>query len=312
MGKRKTIKINQKEAARITRRIHKSTRHEIMEEFKSLQNLSCTEAKSASGRTHLGNNIVDAFTLIERIHAKGDQNVSFYEFWKQRSEFKKKPYVKKMLDFYKTRDIDEIRKLKYIYNLYFSSIAIFRPIMAIEVYCRVKASRVLDFTMGWGGRLVGACALNLEAYYGIDLNTHLKTPYTKMVNMLKSDSSVKTDIDLQFKDALEVDYSKMKYDTVLTSPPYYATERYRTKKTNHPQTQYTKLDWNTKFYVPLLTKTYKHLSKGGRYCVNVPETIYKDVCVKVLGKCHEKILLKKGKRSANEKYKEYVYVWMKQ
>ena len=299
-------KISQNEAQRIVQRLHPSSSEKALREFETLRKrMTCPKAKQAASRTTLGNSIVDTFTLIERLHAKGEQNISFYEFWQQRAEFKKKPYVKKMLEFYETRNIDEIRKLRYIYNLYFSAITIFRPVMAMELYCRVNARRVLDFTMGWGGRLVGACALNLEAYYGIDLNTHLREPYNEMVRTLKKSSDMNTHIQLYFQDALTIDYSRMDYDTVFTSPPYYRMEVYR--KGN--STAWSESDWNTRFYTPIIKKTYAHLKPEGHYCLNVPDKIYREVCIHILGKCTRKILLKKGERKKGESYKEYIYIW---
>ena len=298
---RKTLKTS------IAQRINPVTVQMASDEFLKLRGImTCAKAKKTSVRTTLGNNVVDAFTLRERLHTKGHQGISFYEFWNRRKEYMRKPYIQKMLDFYKSRNIEEVRKYKYIYNLYFSSISIFRPIVAIDLYCKVKAKRVLDFTMGWGGRLVGACALSLDAYYGVDSNKHLETPYSEMVNMLKTAPGHKTEIHLEFKDALLVDYSKMDYDTVLTSPPYYDLETYR----GMPEYQ-TKEEWNETFYKPLILKTYEHLKKGGSYCLNVPETIYEDCCISVLGKCTKKIPLKKGERNIGAKYKEYIYIWEK-
>jgi hypothetical protein len=306
-SKRKTIKITSH--AQIVHKLNPVTVEMAMDEFMKLKNtMTCSQAKQTSSRTTLGNNVVDAFTLIERLHTKGHQGISFYEFWEKRKEYLNKPYIKNMLKFYESRKIDEIRKYKYIYNLYFSSISIFRPIVAIDLYCKVKAKRVLDFTMGWGGRLVGACALSLDAYYGIDCNKHLETPYTEMVKMLKSAPGHKTDIYLQFKDALSVDYSKMEYDTVLTSPPYYDVEVYRN---NTNKTYQTHAEWNDHFYKPLIEKTYTHLKKGGHYCLNVPQNIYEDACVPILGKCQTKIMLKKGERNIGGNYKEFIYIWEK-
>jgi hypothetical protein len=303
--RRKTLKTSS--VRRIAHIINPVTVQMAYDEFVKLKEImTCAKAKQTSARTTLGNNVVDAFTLRERLHTKGNQGISFYEFWYHRKEYMRKPYVKKMLDFYKSREIDDIRKFKYIYNLYFSSISIFRPIVAIDIYCQVKAKRVLDFTMGWGGRLVGACALSLEAYYGIDSNKHLETPYSEMVNMLTSVPGHKTSIHLQFKNALSVDYSKMDYDTVLTSPPYYDLEQYR----GMPDFK-TKEEWNETFYKPLILKTYEYLKKGGNYCLNVPETIYEDCCQPVLGKCTKKMALKKGERNIGGKYKEYIYIWEK-
>lgn len=294
---------------KIADRLQTITHSNIVSEYSKLKKMTCVQLKSASGRRRLGNKIVDAFTLVERLHTKGHQRVSFYEFWENRHIYKKKTFIQSILKFYQNRNIDEIRKYKYIYNLYFSSIAIFRPIMAMEIYCKVKPRRILDFTMGWGGRLVGACALGIEAYYGVDLNTHLREPYKDLVSFLENEPDHTTAIDLRFEDALAVDYSKMDYDCVFTSPPYYDIETYRGSAEGLYK---TKEDWNNSFYTPLFKKTYASLNQNGSYCLNVPDYIYDSVCVHLFGKCSLKIPLKKGERNpGNDKYKEFVYVWYK-
>lgn len=310
-GLQKTRKSKPKKIAHELKSIEKK---DIVADFLNLKTIGCKIKTGA--RARVGNRVVDAFTLEERLHAKGDQGVSFYEFWECRDHFAKKEYVKKMLSFYKERKTSTIRKYRYIFNLYFSNIAIFSPLKAMDIYCKVKGSRVLDFTMGWGGRLVGACALGMEAYYGVDINTHLKTPYTKLQRFLESDKDHSTKIKLQFKDALKVDYSKLDYDCVLTSPPYYDIEVYRGKQPTYK----TKEEWHTKFYKPLFERTYKHMKKGGHYCLNVNEEIYKNACLPVLGKATKKHKLSKEKRikmdgktksKKQSNYQEFVYIWVK-
>ena len=305
-NKKNRTKKRQSSNEKIAYRIKPITFEQAQNDFHSLQKMSCTMVRNASGRKVLGNNVVDYFTFEERLHTKGHQNVSFYDFWKNRKVYIKKPYVKKMLKFYETRNIDEIRKYKYIYNLYFSSIAVFRPIMAMDVYCRVHAKRVLDFTMGWGGRLIGACALNLEAYYGIDLNKHLEGPYQKMREMMSTTENVYTHIELYFKDALDIDYSQFDYDTVLTSPPYYDIEKYRNSSNKYKNQS----EWNYQFYGPLFKKTFESLKKGGNYCLNIPVELYENCARIALGDCSKKMLLKKSDRHIG-KYKEYIYIWEK-
>jgi len=294
---------------KIVDRLQTITLPQIKSEYTKLKSMTCTQLKGASGRTRLGNKIVDAFTFIERLHTKGNQNITFYEFWEKRHFYKKKNFIKSMLKFYENRKIDEIRKYKYIYNLYFSSISIFRPIMAMEIYCKLKPKRILDFTMGWGGRLVGACALGLDAYYGVDLNVHLREPYQELISFLESEPGHNTTIDVRFENALHVNYSEMDYDCVFTSPPYYDLETYRGSDNGIYK---TKDDWNRLFYTPLFTKTFASLKKNGSYCLNVPDYIYDSVCVPLLGKYSIKIPLKKSERDpGKDKYKEYIYVWYK-
>lgn len=306
----KTYFPSEKEKQNIQNILNPIDRDKIKKEFAQLKAMGCKGAREASALTRVGNNIVDCFTGKERLHTKGHQQIDFYTFWHNRDYYRTVPYIKKMLVFYESRNVDEMRKFKYIFNLYFSSISIFRPIVSMEVYCRVKATKVLDFTMGWGGRLVGACALGLESYIGIDSNKHLEKPYKEMVSFLKSqeeEPQATTDIKLYFKDATKFDYSTVKYDCVFTSPPYYDLEVYR----NQSSSKRDKETWHNEFYFPVFKETWKHLQNNGHYCLNVPVEIYKDACIPILGKCSFKIPLKKKERTGNHPYKEFIYVWKK-
>ena len=81
---------------------------------------------------------------------------------------------------------------KEVYNICISAINIMRPLNCMEIYSKYKAKRVLNFCSGWGGSTVAAAALNLDAHYGIEINTSLKEPYDKMVSYLKT----KTDCEM--------------------------------------------------------------------------------------------------------------------
>ena len=221
--------------------------------------------------------------------------------------------------------MNDYKKWYHIFNLYQSSITIFKPVLAMEIYNKFKPHTVLDPTMGWGGRLVGACALNSSSsseknpsgypkkYIGIDINKNLEKPYIEMKDKLK-ELGTKTEIQLMFKDALKVDYSKLKYDMVFTSPPYYNIEIYK------GTIRQSKEEWDENFYKPLFEKTYKYLENGGHYILNVPSEVYERVCIPLLGKADILFPLKKIERGTsstktgkevNINYKEYIYIWKK-
>lgn len=262
--------------------------------------------------SRIGNKSVDYFTFVERLNTRGPKKISFYELWNNKSKFKKKPFVKSFIyNSYTSRNskLKEIQIFYKVFTMYYGSIYIFKPLLAVDIYSRFNPKCVLDMTMGWGGRLIGACALNVPKYIGIDMNKDLKTPYNHMVKFLKDKTKTKTEIELYFEDALTVDYSKFKYDMVFTSPPYYNIEKYG-KRTSLGDIYNNKNDWNEQFYKPLIQQTYANLSKGGHYCLNVPTEIYKNICVSILGEAKILIPLKIKNRNVNE-YKEYIYVWKK-
>ena len=287
----------------IINQIKPITKEEALEDFEKLKK---NDPKNIGSR--IGNEFVDYFTFPERLETIGVKKKTFWDIWDTRKQLMKKQYLKNLLKYYldrtkSGRETLNMYKFWYrLFNLYFGAVNVFKPMIAMSVYRKFNPKSVLDFTMGWGGRLVGACALNIPKYTGIDLNKNLRQPYEDMVDTLKDLSTTK--IDLRFQDALTVDYSKIDYDMVLTSPPYYNTEVYRGQSTMDKET------WANKFYQPIFTKTWNHLKRGGHYCLNVPSYIYEDICVKILGKAHILIPLNISQRNTND-YKEYIYVWVK-
>lgn len=291
-----------KQKRNIAQKILDIREKDIETDFINLKDIGCEKKKALS---QIGNDVVNYFTFVERLNTIGNKKINFYDVWRNKNALAKKKYINNIVSFYKNR------KTKYpepkvwyrISNLYFSAISIFKPQIAMDIYCLYNPTTILDFTMGWGGRLVGACALNIPKYIGIDMNSNLKTPYTKMSHFLQKHSTTK--IELYFQDALTVDYSKLNYDLVLTSPPYYNIETYG------DNVEKTKEEWDNSFYIPIFEKTFQHLKPGGHYCINIPKEVYENVAIKILGNPFTKIPLPKSKRTSSEKYNEFIYVWKK-
>jgi hypothetical protein len=265
-------------------------------------------AAFTSSRSRIGNEVVDFFTFKERLNTRGKYNMNYFEFIVNLEQFKKKKFIANMLIYYrdvknKNKTKNEYIVLKEVYNICISAINIFRPLVSMQIYEKYNPVTVLDFTCGWGGRLVGACALNVPNYIGIDINTNLEVPYAEMINFLSQHSE--TQVQMYFADAVLFDYSKLEYDMVLTSPPYYFLEKY----SNNVSYGNSKNQMNLCFYSPLVTNTFKYLKPGGYYCLNINEEIYNSVCVPILGTAQETILLKKSKRQND--YGEFIYVWFK-
>ena len=291
----------------ISKHIKNINHADAIQDFNDLKAIGAN-ASTMSYRCQVGNNTVDYFTFTERLNTKGKYNVSFFEFLTNIEEFKKKKFIANMLVYYenvknKNKTKNHYIVLKEVYNICISAINIFRPIVAMEIYTKYKPTSVLDFTCGWGGRLVGACALNISKFTGIDVNSNLVVPYAEMTHFLHENST--TEIKLLIADAVSFDYSSLQYDMVLTSPPYFFLEKY----SHNESYNNSKQEMIEKFYTPVITNTFKYLSLGGHYCLNINKEIYEKVCVPILGPALDSLPLKKSKRQND--YTEFIYVWKK-
>lgn len=291
----------------ISRKIKNITESIAIQDFIDLQQIG-QNAETMSPRCRKGNDIVDYFTFCQRLDTKGKYNASFFDFLENMEEFKKKKFIKNMLQYYeevknKNKTKNEFIVYKEVYNICISAINIFRPLMAMEVYAKYQPTAVLDFCAGWGGRLVGACALNVKEYIGIEINKDLEESYTKLTSFMKEEErKVDTKIKMYFEDATKFDFSKIVYDMVLTSPPYYSLEKYPNNEIYK-----SKKEMNAQFYEPLIKNSYKYLKPGGHFCLNINKEIYDDVCIPVLGPATTIMPFKKSKRQ-NE-YSECIYIW---
>ena len=186
----------------IANKLKNITEDEALIDYLKLQELKLSDIKT---ETRIGNKFVDYFTFQPRLETISKRGMNFYDFLDDK-EYHKKPYIKRLIDSQNDKDKDVT--IYRVFKLHCGSIGIFKPVTALEIYYKFKPRSVLDFTMGWGGRLVGACVANIPNYIGIDSNLDLKKPYQEMVEILK-EIGTNTNIKLYFKDALKVDYAKL-------------------------------------------------------------------------------------------------------
>ena len=251
-----------------------------IKEFLSLREM--VKKKDFNSKSVLGNRVVDYGTEKMRKKTKY-RNKSHYERWQDKVARDK--VIKFARRLYKKGDKRTIEaSIRGAIELQWGSVNTMRPAAAACAYKKNKATKVLDFTAGWGARLVAAMAMDID-YIGIDANISLKPGYDKIIKLLKPFS--KSKVKMIFKKAETVDISKLKYDFVFTSPPYEYLEVYENmenyekkgEKVSQPySSSKIKIDDSEKFYdefmIPTLKEIYKYLPKGKHICLNMPDIMY--------------------------------------
>lgn len=300
----------------IAKKIIDFTPEQVMADYERLKSMPCDDPELKTSRAGL--KMVDDATFAARMdtYSKGYNLYTFIDALA--GKLKDKPYIKKLQAYNAEKSAKAARNPYYaalkIKQLYFGSISAFKPSVAKWIYCKLGAKNILDFSAGWGGRLVGAMVLPNTTYIGIDTNKDLKKGYDKMI----AEMGVGGRVRMIYGDSAKVDYSKLNYDTVFTSPPYFTLEKYE----DMPSYE-TREAFNEDFYFPVLRKVWSGLKRGGKLALNIPHKggggdMLGDAET-VLGKPNDRFELPLAKGGKQDKargraaggYKEYVYVWVK-
>jgi hypothetical protein len=199
------------------------------------------------------------------------------------------------------------------------SVVMFKATTAKYLYSKYNAKNVLDPTAGWGGRLLGAWSLGIN-YTGIDTNINMVPAYDSMISKLKeydrqSENSLFTFGDsptqrMIWGNCLDIDFSKIEYDFVLTSPPYINLEIYE-----HMTPWESDEHFYKKFFIPLWEKCSSSIKPNGTIAFNISPKMYDDAILYGLRPSDgsEDLLQQMGAKhdsiKSGKKKQDKIYIW---
>jgi hypothetical protein len=149
----------------------------------------------------------------------------------------------------------------------------FKPMNARAVWehiCPNFFGRVLDFSSGYGGRMLGAMTSNMRYHYtGIDPNTETFNGLEALGSLVNE--VVGTDYEMYNTVSEEFDPEAGAYDAAFSSPPYFNLEIY-TDEPTQCMNRYTNMDaWFECYVEPTLRMLHKGLDRDGIYAVNIAD-----------------------------------------
>jgi hypothetical protein len=277
--------------------------------LEELKKLGCGKATRLS---RIGLKTLDTYFLKHRLTTKTKHHFSFVDALKTK---KLRDYLDDKIRTVEHLDTsalsrDELLRSRYnMFRLYYGAINQFRPTEAMRVYCTLKPTGILDFSAGWGGRCLAAMAYGVP-YYGFDSNKQLENSY-KELHALSPTSHV----NMRFIPSEKADFSKLKYDLVFTSPPYYKLEEYDLMP-NYKSYD----DFVERFLLPVVLNAWKYLSTEGHMALNMPKEMYDSVKGSLPRVWKRMRLAISNKHPGNARKKtfksgtrsETIYVWKKQ
>ena len=137
----------------------------------------------------------------------------------------------------------------------------------VEHLCPVMWGRVYDYSMGFGGRLLGVSASNMNyTYIGTDPNTETFA-YLEYLNELLGGPGK----DNELYCSTSQDYQCEDIDLAFSSPPYFNLEKYSDEPTQC-MVEFDNLDqWFEGYAVPTMQNIYNGLNSDGIFATNIAD-----------------------------------------
>ena len=202
----------------------KYSKQELLEEYEKLR---MYYPDNTLRRKNTGYKCSNAFFQYERMNTASRRHLNNIDFWEKNKKLIIQ-YRKSLTLKYRNQDLFGI--IQFLNH----PPAQFPPNIAIDLYDKFKATKVLDPFSGWGDRCVAAMAKDID-YTGIDSNRNLKPYYEAMIQCYPHDSEIRF-ID---KPTEKVDLSRIDFNFVLTSPPFWDEELVLTEQySGMPQDEY--------------------------------------------------------------------------
>lgn len=183
--------------------------------FECIKNISFSSLYEENGIKYINHNeneyyynmITEYYSEKERIHSKIFNKESPYEYWQ-----KKQNYI---LTYDDPRE--HIYQKKY-------DVTNFKVSLAKCIYNYFNCKKVFDPFAGWGDRMIGASAANVEEYVCVDKNSGLRLIYHK-INRELCDNKYHINI-LDIIDFPFYNFEDNYFDFAIISPPFYNYEIY--------------------------------------------------------------------------------------
>lgn len=282
------------------------TNDELDRDLKNLKKFSAQE----NTNNFYGNPFLYHFQFKNLLNCRREKGKTIYDIWNDREAWNK------LIDSTRKRNRGGRTAAGNVYECFrinLGSIVMFKSTTAKYLYKKYGATHVLDPTAGWGGRMLGAWALDIN-YTGIDTNTNMKQAYDDMLEYLDNYSEFGNPLiqeerngklEMLWQSCLDVDFGAIDYDFVLTSPPYVNLEIYE-----HMTPWQKDEDFYKNFFIPLWQKCVDNIRTGGKVCFNISPKMYADALAHGLKPCdNEEDLLQQLGQQKGKKKQDKIYIW---
>lgn len=219
--------------------------------------------------------LVDLFQEEARLSARRqDQDASPLQLWRTRPEVVRQTLERALHDYQR---LDALA-LRESFVKCVKECTQFKPSLVVDVIRLFGARRMLDISAGWGDRLAGAIAADLERYLAFDPNTALKAGHDRLRERFVPDPARRADFHITYTGFEQAELPANAFDLLFTSPPFFDFEIY-TDRPGQSVDTYRGLDtWTVRFLMLCLSKAWRALQPDGHVVIHITDVFKTRVC----------------------------------
>ena len=137
-----------------------------------------------------------------------------------------------------------------------------------EYLCPTLWGRVYDYSMGYGGRLLGVSASNLQLeYVGVDPNTDTVENLKLLNKLIELSGGTPGEIHQSVSEEFVPD----NIDLAFSSPPYFNLEKYSDEPTQCMNKYHTLNEWFEGYVAPTIGNIHAGLNSDGVFATNIAD-----------------------------------------
>tara|TARA_R110000868_G_scaffold176916_5_gene414996 strand:+ start:8658 stop:9698 length:1041 start_codon:yes stop_codon:yes gene_type:complete len=147
----------------------------------------------------------------------------------------------------------------------------FRPTIAKYIYDNYSGDgNVLDFSAGFGGRLLGATSSDMvKKYTGVDPSNKTFYQLCELAEEISEYNENTPYISMRNNAIEDCTFGDGEFNLAFSSPPYFNTEEYAYED-NQSFVRYTEAEsWRDNFLVPLIDNCYRWVKDDGHFIINI-------------------------------------------
>eukprot|EP00041_Stephanoeca_diplocostata_P016950 m.336517 g.336517 ORF g.336517 m.336517 type:complete len:716 (-) comp20538_c0_seq2:373-2520(-) len=155
----------------------------------------------------------------------------------------------------------------------------FKPSLAKSIMALLRGTRVLDFSAGWGDRLLGAMASRqVQRYFAFDPNRSLRPGHTAMMDrFLTEDRRQRFHVCYEPAESGHIPPGET-FDLIFSSPPFFDLEIYTSAKGQSVENMQSVQHWLQDFLFVCMHKFWNVLDPMGYLALHMSDFGKNEIC----------------------------------